>query len=59
MVVEHPFGTVKRIWGFNYFLTQGPESVKVENKLHFLAYNMRGTINILGVEEIVKRLAPI
>lgn len=57
MMVEHPFGTVKRIWGFSYFLTRGVESVKTENKLHFLAYNMRRVINILGVEEIVRRLA--
>jgi len=58
MIVEHPFGTVKRIWGYSYFLTRGLESVKTENKLHFLAYNMRRVINILGVEEIVRRLAP-
>jgi transposase len=58
MIVEHPFGTVKRIWGFSYFLTRGVESVRTENKLHFLAYNMRRAINILGVEEIVRRLAP-
>jgi transposase len=57
MIVEHPFGTVKRIWGFSYFLTRGVESVRAENKLHFLAYNMRRVINILGVEEIVRRLA--
>jgi len=57
MIVEHPFGTIKRIWGFNYFLTRGLESVKAENKLHLLAYNMRRVINILGVEEIVRRLA--
>jgi transposase len=58
MIVEHPFGTIKRIWGFNYFLTRGLKSVQTENKLHFLAYNMRRVINILGVEEIVRRLAP-
>lgn len=58
MIVEHPFGTVKRIWGYNHFLTRGLVSVNVENKLHLLAYNLRRVINILGVEEIVRRLAP-
>ena len=58
MIVEHPFGTVKKIWGFSYFLTRGQKSVQTENKLHFLAYNMRRAISILGVEEIVRRLAP-
>jgi transposase len=56
-IVEHPFGTVKKIWGFNYFLTRGLKSVQTENKLHFLAYNLRRVINILGVKEMVKRLA--
>jgi len=59
MMVEHPFGTVKRTWGYNYFLTRGLSSVNTENKLHFLAYNLRRTINILGVREIIRRLAPI
>jgi len=58
MIVEHPFGTVKRIWGYNYFLTRGLVSVNTENKLHLLAYNLRRVINILGVEEIVRKLAP-
>ncbi len=57
MIVEHPYGTVKRGLGYSYFLTRGLVSVNTENKLHMLAYNMRRVINILGVEEIVKRLA--
>lgn len=58
MIVEHPFGTIKRTWGYSYFLTRGLNSVDTENKLHLLAYNLRRVINILGVEEMVKRLAP-
>ena len=58
MIVEHPFGTIKRVWGYNCFLTRGLNSVSAENKLHLLAYNLRRVINILGVEEIVKRLTP-
>ena len=41
MLVEHPFGTIKRVWGYSYFLTRGIKSVATENKLHFLAYNLR------------------
>jgi Transposase DDE domain. len=59
MLVEHPFGTVKRIWGYSYFLTRGIESVATENKLHFLAYNLKRAINILGVKEIIRRLAVV
>lgn len=56
MIVEHPFGTIKRGWGLSYFLTRGIGSVKTEASLAFLAYNMKRVINILGVKEILKRL---
>ena len=54
MIVEYPFGTVKRIWGYTHFLTRGLVSVNTEDKLHLLAYNLRRVISILGVEEIVR-----
>lgn len=57
MIVEHPFGTIKRIWGYSYFLTRGLKAVKTEAALSFLAYNFRRVINILGVEEMLTRLA--
>jgi hypothetical protein len=47
-IVEHPFGTVKRALGFTYFLTRGTENVRTESLLHFLAYNMKRLINIVG-----------
>lgn len=56
MIVEHPFGTIKRGWGLSYFLTKGIGSVKTEASLAFLAYNMKRAMNILGIREIVKRL---
>ena len=59
MMVEHPFGTIKRSWGFNYFLTRGIETTKAETHLAFLAYNLRRVINILGVKEMINRLAVI
>ncbi|WP_066505499.1 transposase [Abyssisolibacter fermentans] len=39
MIVEHPFGTIKRALGFTYFLTRGNESVKAESYMHFFTYN--------------------
>ena len=44
---EHPFGTVKRAFGFTYFLTRGTENVRTESLLHFLAYNMKRLFNIM------------
>jgi hypothetical protein len=34
-LAEHPFGTVKRDFGFPYFLTRRTESVRAESLLHF------------------------
>ena len=55
-IVEHPFGTVKRSWGFNYTLVRGLKKVEAEFALIFTAYNMKRAINILGVTELIKRL---
>jgi transposase len=51
-LAEHPFGTVKRSLGYNYFLTRRTESVRVESLLHFLVYNMKRTINIMGTRRL-------
>ena len=56
MIVEHPFGTIKRSWGAYYFLTKRKVSVSAEIALSFLAYNLKRVMNILGTEEILKRL---
>lgn len=56
MIVEHPFGTIKRNWGAYYFLTKRKASVSTEAAFLCLSYNMKRAMNILGVEEILKRL---
>lgn len=53
MIVEHPFGTVKRALGFSYFLTRGNENVKAESFMHFFTYNLIRVINIIGVKRFV------
>ena len=55
-IVEHVFGTVKRSLGYTYFLTRGNESVKAESFMHFLAYNLKRVINIIGVIDLVKAI---
>ena len=56
MIVEHPFGTIKRGLDSHYLLTKGKASVTGELALSFLTYNLKRVINILGVEEILRRL---
>ena len=56
MIVEHPFGTIKRSMDAGYFLTRGLESVNTEAALTFLAYNMKRAIKILGVAGILEKI---
>lgn len=56
MIVEHPFGTIKRSWGAYYFLTRRKISVSAEISLSYLAYNLKRVISILGTKEILRRL---
>lgn len=56
MIVEHPFGTIKRGWGAYYFLTKGRNSVTTETALAYLSYNFKRALNILGGAEMIRRL---
>ena len=55
-LVEHPFGTMKRILGFTHFLTRRLENVKTENYLHVVTYNLKRVLSIFRVPEIVEQL---
>ncbi len=47
-IVEHPFGTIKRQWGFSYILTKsGLKRASSDVGLMFIAYNLRRIGNIL------------
>jgi len=51
---EHPFGVVKRIWGYDQFLCRGNEKVTGEISLMFLTFNMRRAISILGTKKVIE-----
>ena len=56
-IVEHPYGTIKRQWGFNYILTKkGKERASADVGLIFIAYNIRRIMNILGKDKLKKYL---
>ena len=47
-IVEHPYGTLKRQWGFSYILTKkGMKRASADVGLMFIAYNFRRIGNIL------------
>jgi transposase len=49
-IVEHPFGTIKKVWSFSQYLCRRKEKVNGETSLAFLAYCMRRVFNIFKDE---------
>ena len=50
-IVEHPYGTIKRQWGFNYIMTKKYiEHASADVELIFTAYDIRRLINIIGID---------
>lgn len=50
-IVEHPFGTIKRQWGFDHVLTKRfKKNATADVGLIFIAYNLRRIINILSAQ---------
>ena len=47
-IVEHPYGILKRHWGFYYIMTKkGMKRASADVGLMFVAYNLRRMMNIL------------
>lgn len=51
-ICEHPFGTIKRGWGYTFTLLKGLEKVDGEMNLIMLCYNIKRTISILGFDAL-------
>ncbi|MFK8163661.1 MAG: IS1182 family transposase [Lewinella sp.] len=55
-IVEHPFGTLKRQWTGYYTLLRGLEKVDGEFSLLACCYNIRRSMSIFGVLNLLERL---
>ncbi|RIH62701.1 IS1182 family transposase [Mariniphaga sediminis] len=52
-IVEHPYGTIKRQWGFNYIITKKYiERAEADFGFAMTAYNLRRIINIIGRKKL-------
>jgi len=59
-IVEHPYGTIKRQWGFSYILTKkGVGRASSDVGLMFIAYNLRRIGNILTMNVLKEYLKAI
>lgn len=56
-IVEHPYGTIKRQWGFSYILTKkGISRASSDVGFMFIAYNLRRIGNILTRDQLKEYL---
>jgi transposase len=55
-IVEHPFGTIKRHWGYTHTLLKGLQKVNGEMHLIMFCYNFMRTKNILGFEKMLQAI---
>ena len=46
-LVEHPFGTIKRTFGFGHFLQRGLEAVRAEFQFSCFIYDLKRMLNLL------------
>jgi transposase len=52
-IVEHPYGIIKRQWGFSYIMTKkSMKRASADVGLIFVAYNLRRIMNILGQDKL-------
>jgi transposase len=58
-IVEHPFGTIKRYCDGTYTLLRGTVKVAADLSLLFLGYNMKRAINMIGLEELIRRITEL
>jgi transposase len=52
-LAEHPFGTIKRFFGYTHFLLKGLEKVRCEWSLITLVYNLKRTLKLVSFEKLM------
>jgi transposase len=56
-IAEHPYGTIKRQWGFCYIITKkGMKRASADAGFMFIAYNLRRMMNIIDKNVFMKFL---
>ena len=56
-IVEHPFGTMKRQWGFDHILTKrGIKRASADVGLIYIAYNLKRIMTIIGLKTLRSKL---
>jgi transposase len=56
-LAEHPFGTIKRYFGYTHFLLKGLAKVQTEWSLTTLVYNLKRVLNLVSFEKLMAAVA--
>ena len=56
-LAEHPFGTIKRWFGYTHFLLKGLEKVRCEWSLTTRAYNLKRVLNLVSFQKLMAAVA--
>jgi len=56
-LVEHPFGTIKRWFGYTHFLLKGLDKVRGEWSLITLVYNLKRVLNLVSFQKLMAAVA--
>ena len=56
-IVEHPFGTMKRAWGFDHIITKKTKQrASSDVGFIFIAYNLKRIMNIISLDKLISLL---
>jgi transposase len=56
-LAEHPFGTIKRAFGYDHFLLKSLAKVRTEWSLITLAYNFKRVLNLVSFQKLLAAVA--
>ena len=57
-IVERPFGTMKRQWGFDHIMTKKTmKHASADVGFIFIAYNLRRLITLIGIDGLLERFS--
>ncbi len=56
-LAEHPFGTIKRAFGYDHFLLKGLAKVRTEWSLITLAYNFKRVLHLVSFQKLLAAVA--
>jgi transposase len=56
-LAEHPFGTIKRWFGYTHFLLKGLVKVRCEWSLTTLVYNLKRVLNLVSFQKLMAAVA--